>query len=51
MSLVLDHEIDFQVLHVRGIDNPVANALSHFKNDLAVSICPGLVIQDRKSVV
>ena len=45
MSLVLDHEIDFQVLHVRGIDNPVANALSRFKNDLAVSICPGLVIQ------
>jgi hypothetical protein len=45
MSVVLDHKIDFRVLHVRGTDNPIADALSRLKNDLAVSICPGLVIQ------
>ena len=46
MNVVLDHDIDFQVLHVHGVDNPVANAISHFKNDLAVSLYPGLFIQN-----
>ena len=45
MNVVLDHDIDFRVLHIRGVDNPVADAISRFKNDLAVSLCPGLVIQ------
>ena len=45
MNVVLDHDIDFRVLHVRGVDNPVADAISRFKNDLAVSLCPGLVIR------
>jgi hypothetical protein len=45
MNVVLDHNIDFRVLHVRGIDNPIADAISRFKNDLAVSLCSGLVIR------
>ena len=45
MNVVLDHQIDFRVLHVRGVDNPIADALSRFKNDLAISLCPGLIIQ------
>ena len=46
MNVVLDHDIDFRVLHVRGVDNPIADAISRFKNDLAVSLCPGLVIRN-----
>ena len=46
MNVVLDHNINFQVLHVRGMDNPVTDAISCFKNDLAVSLCPGLVIRN-----
>jgi hypothetical protein len=46
INVVLDHDIDFRVLHVRGVDNPIADAVSRFKNDLAVSLCPGLVIQN-----
>jgi hypothetical protein len=45
MNVVLDHHIDFRVLHVRGVDNPIADAISRFKNDLAVSLCPSLVIR------
>jgi hypothetical protein len=45
MNVILDHNIDFRVLHVRGIDNPIADAISRFKNDLAVSLCAGLVIR------
>lgn len=45
MNVVLDHDIDFRVLHVRGVDNPIADAVSRFKNDLAVSLCAGLVIR------
>ena len=45
MNVILDHDIDFRVLHVCGMDKPVAIAISRFKNDLAVSLCPGLVIQ------
>ena len=48
MDVILDHDIDFWVLHVCGMDNPVADAIYHFKNDLAVSLCPGLVIQNFK---
>ena len=44
VNIVLDHDIDFWVLHVCGINNPIANALSRFNNDLAVSLCLGLVI-------
>ena len=46
MDVTLDHKIDFRVLHVHGIDNPIADAISHFKNDLAVSLCLGLVIRN-----
>ena len=45
MNIVLDHNLEFQVLHVQSADNSIADAVSWFKNDLAVSLCPGLVIQ------
>ena len=45
MKVVLDHNIDFWVLHIRGADNIVVDALSHFENDLAISLYPGLIIQ------
>ena len=48
MDVTLDHEINFHILHVRSVDNPIADAISHFKNDLAVSLCPGLVIWNFK---
>ena len=44
MDVALDHEVDFHVLHICGVNNPITDAISHFKNDLAVSLCPGLVI-------
>jgi hypothetical protein len=44
INIVLDHEIDYWVLLVHGIDNPVADAVSHFKNNLEVSLYPSLVI-------
>ena len=28
VDIALDHEVDFHVLHVRGIDNPIADAIS-----------------------
>jgi hypothetical protein len=46
IDIVLDHDLDFRVLHIRGVDNPIADAISRFKNDLAVSLCPGLVIRN-----
>ena len=45
MNVILDHEIDFHILHVQGINNPITDALLCFKNDLAISLCPGLIIQ------
>jgi len=46
MTKVLDNHIDFCVLHICGVDNPISDALSHYLNDLAISLCPGLVIQE-----
>ena len=48
VNVVLDHDIDFWVLHIHGVDNPIADALSCFNNNLAVSLCPGSVIQTFK---
>jgi len=45
MNAILDHEIDFRVLHVRGVENPIADAISRLKNDLVILLCPGLIIQ------
>jgi hypothetical protein len=44
MNVVLDHHIDYRVLHMQGVDNPIADAVSCYKNDLAASLCPRLVI-------
>jgi hypothetical protein len=44
MNIVLDHKIDYRVLHVRGLDNPIADTVSRLRNDLAVRLCSGLVI-------
>jgi len=46
MTKVLDNHIDFCMLHICGVDNPISDALSHYLNDLAISLCPGLVIQE-----
>ncbi len=44
MNIVLDHKIDYWVLHVREVDNPIADAVLCLRNDLVVSLCSGLVI-------
>jgi hypothetical protein len=48
MDVALDHEVDFGILHIHSVDNPIADAISHSKNNLAVSLCLGLVIQNFK---
>ena len=35
-----------QPYHIRGVDNIIADTISRFKNDLAVSLCLGLVIRN-----
>ena len=37
-------KIDARVVHIPSADNVVANALSHFNNDLALRLAPGLEI-------
>jgi hypothetical protein len=46
ITKVLDNHIDFRVLHIRGVDNSISDALSRYLNDLAISLCPGLVIRE-----
>ena len=46
MNVALDHELNFCILHIRGVDNLIADAIFRFKNDLTVSLCPGLVIRN-----
>jgi hypothetical protein len=38
------HEIDARVLHVPGLDNTVADALSRFNNALALRLVPGIKV-------
>jgi hypothetical protein len=44
MDVILDHKVDFHVLHIFSVDHPITDAISCSKNDLAVSLCPGLII-------
>ena len=44
VSLLLKHHISLRVVHVPGIDNIVADALSCFQNERALAACPGLKI-------
>jgi hypothetical protein len=39
---LISHEVDARVLHVPGIDNVVADALSRFNNALALRLVPGI---------
>ena len=44
VSLLLKHHISLRVVHVPGIDNIVADALSRFENKRALAACQGLKI-------
>jgi len=44
VSLLLKHHISLRVVHIPGIDNIVADALSRFQNERALAACPGLKI-------
>ena len=46
VSLLLTHGISLRVVHIPGVDNGVADSLSRFENDRALSLCPGLSISD-----
>jgi len=42
LDCIIPNKIDTRVLHVPGIDNTVADALSRFNNSLALRLVPGL---------
>ena len=44
ISLLLEYNISLKVVHIPGIDNTVADALSRFDNDKAMATCPDLSI-------
>ncbi|KAJ7471116.1 hypothetical protein FB451DRAFT_1253038 [Mycena latifolia] len=44
VDILLLHDIELRVLHVRGKLNTVADAISRWKNSLAVSLVPRLSI-------
>jgi hypothetical protein len=44
INSLIEHQIDAQVLHIPGDVNLVADALSHFNNEHALQLCPGLHI-------
>ena len=44
VSLLVKHDISLRVVHVPGVNNSVADALSQFENTRAISECPGLSI-------
>jgi hypothetical protein len=44
VSLLLRHRISLRVVHVPGVDNIVADALSRFENERAIAACQGLQI-------
>jgi hypothetical protein len=39
---LIQHETDARVLHIPGVDNVVADALSRFNNSLALRLVPGI---------
>ena len=44
VSLLLEYNISLKVVHIPGIDNTIADALSRFENDKAITMCPDLSI-------
>ena len=44
VSLLVKYNISLRVMHVAGVDNSVADALSRFENAKAVAECPSLSI-------
>lgn len=46
VDLRIEFDVDLRVLHVPGLQNGVADAISRAKFDEARSLCPGLIIQD-----
>jgi hypothetical protein len=41
---LLQHGLDLWVIHIPRVDNVVADALSHFNNSQALTICPSLSV-------
>ena len=44
ISLLIKYNISLRVVHVPGVENVVADSLSHFENTKAVAMCPRLNI-------
>ena len=44
VSLLIKFDISLRVVHVPGVDNGIADALSRFDNTRALAACPGLTI-------
>lgn len=44
VSLLLKFNISLRVIHIPGVDNVIADALSRFENPRALAACPGLSI-------
>lgn len=44
VSLLIKFNISLRVVHVPGVDNGIADALSRFDNARALAACPGLSI-------
>ena len=44
ITSLIECKTDAHVLHVPGVDNVIADALSHFKNTLALQLVPGICV-------
>lgn len=44
IDLLIHHDIDLRVIHIRGEDNTIADAISHHDFPRAYCLSPGLVI-------
>ena len=46
VSLLIAHSISLRVVHVAGINNGIADSLSRYENERALSLCPSLTISE-----
>jgi hypothetical protein len=44
VDVLITHSVDLRVYHVPGHENVVADALSRFRNDVALQLVPDLII-------
>ena len=44
ITSLIKHKTDARILHVPGVDNVVADALSHFNNMLTLRLVPGICV-------